>query len=111
MWSSREEDSGDPGKCIASRENRFAVPDVIADPATYIGRTRIENVVQGIESHSQTGGPGHSLCGGQHLRGIEDEQSLGEVPGTEDADSQKKAPECWRQSLQTLPESLLFDCA
>src|SRR5467141_1286920 len=85
MRSSAEKERGDSGEGVACCEHGFTAGDVVAQPAAEIRRAGIENVVQGVEADGEACGAGHAMAGGQHSRGVENQQGVREIARAEDA--------------------------
>jgi len=103
-----KQQGGDDGKSIARGENGAAMRNVIAEPAAEIGGCGVAGVVNGVEDDGETGGAGHAVFGSEHSGGVENQQSVGEIAGTEDAYREKKFAERGGQGLQAVEKRLFF---
>src|SRR6266436_10235060 len=77
---------------------------MVAEPAAGVGGASGEGVVQRIEADGEAGGTGHSVSRREHFCGVENQQGVGEITCSENADGHQQAAERWRQSFEANKE-------
>ena len=82
---------------VASNQYRFAMRDMIAEPAARVSGSGVKDVMKSVKADSEAGGAGEAVSGRQRAGGVENQKRVGEISGAEDAYTEKQTPERWRQ--------------
>src|SRR5580765_1941022 len=82
--------------------------NVIAEPATQIGRGCVERVVNVVEDDGEAGGAGHAVLVGEPFGCVKNQASVGAIGGAENADAEEKFAEGRGKSLQAGEKRLIF---
>ena len=73
LCSGAQKNRSDPGKAVARSEYTFAVRDMVAEPATRVGGSGVEDVVKSVKADGKAGGAGQAVSWGENSRGVENQ--------------------------------------
>jgi len=81
---------------------------VVTEPTTEVGGSGVKSIVDGVENYGEAGGTGHAMFVGEHASGVEDQESVGEVAGTENTYREKKLAKGSGESGEAGEEGFFF---
>jgi len=91
--SGAKENRRDASEAVAGSEHRFAMRDMIAEPAARVSGSGVKDVMKSVKADSEAGGAGEAASGRQRAGGVENQKRVGEISGAEDAYADKQTPE------------------